>query len=195
MTAHHLPLLAPTAPVRLLHAAILLWPPAQLLAFQPPRQACTHQGPLVLRGTEVYTIENATFIQCGPAEVCDQGQLVIRDSTVEFRQHYHHELPGQFHGSAQLVVERSPVGARYGYTVFCSARCNPRVDSSTLVRAGIGPIDTATVSIVNSTVGGGELRRFGADQPRTDRQGRSRGFPPTSRAGHGFHSRASRPST
>lgn len=149
MSAHRLPLLAPPAAVWLLHAAILLWLPAQLPAFQPPQPPCTHVGPLVLRGTEVFTIANTTFVQCGPIEVHDQAQLVIRDATVEFRHGYMQQFHWSVDGSAQLIIERSRVWSPYEYALHISGSARARFVNSALPGI-IAPGGLAEVAALNS---------------------------------------------
>lgn len=145
--------LALTTVLRLVQTAVLICLMPQASASQtPPRQVVTHEGPLVLKGSQVYTIENATFIQHGPIDVYDQAQLIIRDSTVEFRQSYHEELQWRFHGSAQLIVERSTVNSPYMHTTAFWGSARARVDNSTFANAFMTLTDTASVSIHTSTV-------------------------------------------
>lgn len=117
--------------LRLVQAAVLICLTPQALPSQtPPRQVITHEGPLVLKGTQVYTIENATFIQHGPIEVYDQAQLIIRDSTVEFQQGYHEEFQWRFQGSAQLIVQRSTVNSPFRHTTSFAASSRASIESS-----------------------------------------------------------------
>jgi uncharacterized protein (TIGR03437 family) len=142
-----------TALLRLVPAALLICLTPQASPSQtPPPQVITHEGPLVLKGSQVYTIENVTFIQHGPIEVHDQAQLVIRDSTVEFQQAYHEELQWKFQGMAQLIVERSTVNSPYMHTTAFWGSARARVDNSTFANAFMTLTDTASVSLHTSTV-------------------------------------------
>jgi len=141
------------SPLRLVSAAVLIClTPHASPPQTPPRQVITHEGPLILRGNQVYAIENATFIQHGPIEVYDQAQLIIRDSTVEFQQAYHEEFQWRFRDSAQLIVERGTVNSPYRHTTSFSGGSRARIDTSALPRAFIEQNDTSAISAVNSTI-------------------------------------------
>jgi len=67
----------------------------------------THEGNLVISGTQTFIIENCTYIQTGNIGVRDSGTLVIRDSVFIVNQTYwgQFEITIDDHGS--LVVESS----------------------------------------------------------------------------------------
>ncbi len=151
-----------TSALRLVRPAVLLWVAAATLSSQtPPQQVITHEGPLVLRGNQVYTIENAAFIQHGPIAVYDQAQLVVRDSTVEFRQSYHCEFEWRFQDSAQLTVARSRIDSPQGHLVTLYGGSKARVEASTLTQAEANLGDTAVLLLENSSTAGVSITHFG----------------------------------
>ena len=117
-----------------------------------PRPVITNNGPLILTGSQVCTIENATLLQHGPIQVYDQAQLIIRNSTVVFKQGYHEEYQWQFQDSAQLIVERSTINSPYTHTTAFSGSARARVDNSAFPEAFLTLTDTASVSLYKSSV-------------------------------------------
>jgi len=111
-----------------------------------------HEGPLILTGTQVYTIENTYFIQHGPIEVHDQATVIIRDSTVEFQQGYHEEFPLWFDGSARLVMERSTIASPYVHMMFFGEGSQAQISDSALPEAFLPLAQAATVTITNTSV-------------------------------------------
>jgi len=111
----------------------------------------TNEGPLIITGTQVYTIENTTFVQHGPIEVHDQATLVIRDSTVEFQQSYHEEFPWRFDGSGRLVMERGTITSSYTYLIAFVGASQALITNSALPSAFMPLASSATVTITNSS--------------------------------------------
>jgi len=48
----------------------------------------THEGDLIINGTQVFVIENCTFIQTGSIYVRDSAKLVVRNATFQMNQTY-----------------------------------------------------------------------------------------------------------
>ena len=112
----------------------------------------THQGDLIINGTETYIIENCTYIQNGNLYVRDQANLKITNSVLLVSQHYNYQYKFAVENDTTLEIKNSTVSGTYeGPGLSFGGTSHGIINSSSLERTPISSGDESDVSIAYST--------------------------------------------
>ena len=113
----------------------------------------THEGDLIINGTQAFVIENCAYKQMGDIFVEDWGNLSLKDATLVLMMQYDHQYNIYIEDDATAKVENSKVeAAEYWVGSFrLSERAQANIENSTLDNMGIVSYRDSVVTIENST--------------------------------------------
>jgi hypothetical protein len=73
----------------------------------------THEGDLIIAGTQTFLIENCTYVQTGGIYVRDWTKLIARNAEIKMNQSYIHQYEFQVENYATLDLENSSLKSNY----------------------------------------------------------------------------------
>jgi hypothetical protein len=111
-----------------------------------------HEGDLVIDGTQIFLIENCTFVQRGNIYIKASGKLQVRKSTLEVIQHYHYEYQITAEDQASVDIENSNVDSGFEHCFESRDNTSLRVVNSSIPRLGIIGRQHSIVTILNSVI-------------------------------------------
>lgn len=111
-----------------------------------------HEGDLIIDGTQVYVIENCTYIQAGDIYVRDYSKLNVRNALLDIDQNY-----TQFNvivdDHATLTMKNSGTKSSFWFSVSVGGFAKAQIEDSEMIDVGlIGGSGNSELSIANSTV-------------------------------------------
>ena len=117
-----------------------------------------HFGDLIIKGDEVFVIENVTFTQIGNIYVRDNALLIIRNAELRLNQTSWFQYGIYVSGSAALQTKNASITSQYGFEASIRDSALVNINSSIFgyaesqVTGYIFTYDNSIVTINNSTV-------------------------------------------
>ncbi|MCJ7770287.1 hypothetical protein MUP37_01785, partial [Candidatus Bathyarchaeota archaeon] len=111
----------------------------------------THEGDLVINGTQTYALENCTCIQTGDITVRDQGRLIVRNTELTLNQTYPGEYGILIADSGSLIMEAVNATSPKGFSITFLGEARVQMNE-VLTGALVEPRDNSSLSISNSTL-------------------------------------------
>jgi hypothetical protein len=111
----------------------------------------THEGELIINGTQTYDIENCTYIQTGDISVQDQGSLIVRNAKLTLNQTYPGEYRILIADSGSLIMEAVNAISPKGFRIMFIGEARIEMDE---VSTSGGPEcrDNSSLFLSNSTL-------------------------------------------
>jgi hypothetical protein len=113
-------------------------------------QKTTHEGDLVIDGTQTYMIENCRFIQTGNIYVINWSKLTIINSTFHLRESFGSQFDLFVRDFGRLEIVNSCIDSDFGFCIGVLEQSRTTIEKSTI--EAITCWDRTQVSIENSEV-------------------------------------------
>jgi hypothetical protein len=114
----------------------------------------THEGDLIINGTQTYVVENCTYIQRGNILVSDSANMIVHNSVFTMDQDYWHQFQFIVDEQARLEITNSSVDAPKGFGLECLGYSKINMNQSDLRGMGIWADGGASVLVSNCTAPG-----------------------------------------
>jgi hypothetical protein len=86
--------------------------------------ATTHEGDIIISGSDVFTIENEDYVQRGNILVKDNAKLVVRNAFLRFDATYSYQYNLTITDSAGLIVDAGGMTSPYAFRLQTMQRAN-----------------------------------------------------------------------
>jgi len=113
----------------------------------------THEGDLIIDGTQTFVIENCTYNQTGNIYVKDSGNLSLQNAALILSMQYNDQYNIYIEENATLTIDNSTLNALQWFGSFSlNGRAQAIVKHSTFNNVGITSYQNSNVTIENSTL-------------------------------------------